>query len=361
MDSYKYKFSNKKERDFFRKLNSSVHDYFKTNNIDKYGNTNMVFKSIFMFTLYFAPLILLLTGVITNILPFFAMWILMGLGKAGIGMGVMHDANHGSYSKNPKVNKMLSYTMNLIGANSKIWNIQHNILHHTYTNIYGADEDIIAPFLLRFSPYPKKLFIHRFQHLYVWFMYSLTTINWVTSRNFQQAFKFHKMGIIKSKKELIKDLFSIMMWKVIYFGYILVLPIILTDFSPLLIIAGFVSMHLVTGLILSTIFQTAHVMPTTEYPEPNEKRYIDNSWFVHQMETTTNFGSKSRIFEWLIGGLDYQVEHHLFQNICHVHYRKIAEITSEIAEEFNIRYNTQKNFFSAVRNHGRMLKQLGRS
>lgn len=360
MTSHKYNFSVKKEKDFFRALNSKIHEYFKSNNIDKYGGKTMVIKSVFMFALYFLPLIFLLTGFITNIWAFFGIWIIIGLGKAGIGMGVMHDANHGTFSRSKKVNKYLSYTMNLIGANAKIWKIQHNYLHHTYTNIDGADEDILAPALLRFSPYQKKHPIHKFQHIYVWFMYSLTTLNWILTRNFAQAFKFRKMGIIKSDKELTKDITFITLWKLIYFGYIIVLPVILTTYSPLLIIAGFVTMHLVSGLILSTIFQTAHVMPTTDFPAPNDKRYIDNNWFVHQMETTTNFGSKNRLFAWLIGGLDHQVEHHLFQNICHIHYPKISEITAEIAEKFSIPYNEEKNFFSAIRNHAKMLKKLGR-
>ena len=360
MPSHKYKFSAKKEKEFFRVLNSKIHEYFKSNNIDKFGGKTIVFKSIFMIALYFVPLILLLSGTITSIWAFFAVWIIMGLGKAGIGMGVMHDANHGSFSRSKKVNNYLSYTMNLIGANSKIWKIQHNYLHHTYTNIDGSDEDILAPALLRFSPYQKKHPIHKFQHIYVWFMYSLTTLNWVLVRNFAQAFKFRKMQIIKSNKELTKDITNISLWKLLYFGYIIGLPILLTPFPPLLIIAGFVTMHLITGLILSTIFQTAHVMPSTDFPAPNEQRFIDNNWFVHQMETTTNFGSKSRLFAWLIGGLDHQVEHHLFQNISHVHYRKISEITSTIARKYSIPYNTEKNFFSAVKSHALMLKKLGR-
>ena len=119
-------------------------------------------------------------------------------------------------------------------------------------------------------------------------------------------------------------------------------------------------MHLVSGLILSTIFQTAHIMPNTNFPIPNDDKLMDNNWAVHQMETTTNYASNSKLFSWLIGGLNHQVEHHLFSNICHVHYRKLSDIASETAKEFNIKYNTQKSFWHAVLNHAKMMKQLGR-
>lgn len=360
METFKYKFSNSKDADFIRTLRGRVNEYFKSNNIGMYCNTNMILKTIFMFALYFTPLVLMLTGVIANPWLFFAMWIIMGFGKGGIGMGIMHDANHGAYSRIGKVNKYMSYTMNIIGANSTVWKIQHNILHHIYTNIDGSDEDILPPVILRFSPYQKRYWFHRFQHIYAWFIYSITTLNWVTARNFVQIFKFRKMGLIDSKNQLVKDISQITLWKFVYYGYILVLPMIFIPVSPWLVIAGFISMHLVSGLTLSTIFQTAHVMPNTEFPAPNEEKFIDNNWAVHQMETTTNYGPKSRIFSWFIGGLDHQVEHHLFSNICHVHYRKLSEIASETAKEFNVRYNIQKNFLHAVWNHTKMMKQLGR-
>jgi linoleoyl-CoA desaturase len=359
METYKYKFSNDKDGDFSRILRSRVNNYFKSNNIGMHANANMIIKSTFMLTLYFAPLILMLSGVVHGTWLILLMWVLMGFGKGGVGMGVMHDANHGAYSRNATVNRFLSYTMNLIGANASVWNYQHNVLHHIYTNIDGSDEDILPPSFLRFSPYQKRYWFHRFQHIYVWFMYSLTTISWVSSRNYVQVLKFRKMGLIQSNKQLTKEIIQISLWKIIYFGYILVLPIILMPVSPWLIISGFIIMHLITGLTLSIIFQTAHVMPSTEFPLPNKEHIIDNNWTVHQLETTTNYGPKSRIFSWLIGGLDHQIEHHLFSNICHIHYKKLSKIVSETAQEFNIRYNVQKNFFHAVWNHTKMMKRLG--
>ena len=320
----------------------------------------MVFKSIFMLTLYFAPLALMLTGITQNVWVLFILWVIMGFGKGGVGLCIMHDANHGAYSSNKKVNQWMSYTINLIGANTALWKIQHNVLHHTYTNIHEADEDINVPVFLRFSPHQKRYWIHRFQHLYVWFFYGLSTLSWVTVRDFLQWARYKKKGLITEKKAR-QELLQIIGWKLLYIGYILVLPMVILPVSPWMVLLFFICMHFVTGLTLSLIFQTAHVMPTSGFPLPNEKGSIESNWAVHQLATTTNFAPGSRVFSWLIGGLNYQVEHHLFSNICHIHYKEISKIVAKTAAEFNIPYHSQKNFLLAVWSHAKMLYWLGRT
>ena len=106
----------------------------------------MLIKSVIMIALFFVPLIILASGIVTSAWMLFALYIASGFGMAGIGMCVMHDAIHGSYSKNKKINTFLGYSFNLIGANAIVWKIQHNVLHHTYPNIDQADDDINAPF-----------------------------------------------------------------------------------------------------------------------------------------------------------------------------------------------------------------------
>jgi linoleoyl-CoA desaturase len=102
------------------------------------------------------------------------------------------------------------------------------------------------------------------------------------------------------------------------------------------------------------------VVPSSEYPTPDEEGQLQNNWAIHQMLTTANFSPKSSFFSWYIGGLNYQIEHHLFPNICHVHYRKISAIVKQTAQEFGVPYNVQPNFVKAVWSHGKMLKKLGR-
>lgn len=250
--------------------------------------------------------------------------------------------------------------MNIIGANANVWKIQHNVLHHTYTNIDNADDDIHTPSILRFSPHQKRKWIHRFQHIYVWFFYGISMFSWVTIKDFAQLFRYKKRGLIQEKSKFRKELVQITVWKLFYYSYILVLPILLLPVSPWFILFCFFSMLFVTGILLSIIFQTAHVMPSSDYPLPNKDGLIENNWAVHQLATTTNFAPKNKVFSWLIGGLNYQVEHHLFSNICHVHYRDISRIVAETAKEYKVPYNLQRSFASAVKNHVKMLRQLGR-
>lgn len=360
MDKDKLKFSRNENREFYNTLRTRVNQYFEENKLSKYGNGGSVIKTVFMFCLYYAPLILMLVGVITNPWLIALSWALMGLGIAGIGMGVMHDANHGSYSKNKTINNILGHSLNLLGGNSHLWKLQHNVLHHTFTNVEGVDEDLNGRSFLRFSPHQKHRKVHRFQHIYAWGFYSLLTLNWVTASDFMRAKRYRKKGLIKSDKELKKQYFQIGAWKLLYFSYALVLPLILIPASPWLIIGCFFGMHFIAGFCLSIIFQTAHVMTSADFPLPDENQTLQNSWAVHQIETTSNYAPGSRILSWLVGGLNFQIEHHLFTNISHVHYKKLSKIVAATSEEFGITYRTHRTFLDAVRDHAGMLRQLGR-
>jgi len=345
--------------EFATVLKARVNDYFKKNNLSKYGNNSMIYKSILMLSLFCIPFIFINSGIVSSPIALFALYITSGFGMAGIGMGVMHDAIHGSYSKNQTVNKYMGYTMNLIGANASVWRVQHNVLHHNYTNIDEADDDLNAPFFLRFSPHAKRYWLHRFQHFYIWFFYGLSTISWITTKDFIRLNRYKNKGFFNGKKEFRNELLKLIGWKLLYYSYALVLPLIMVPLAPWIIILAFVSMHFITGLCISIVFQTAHVMPSTDFPLPDEEGLIANNWTVHQLATTSNYSPGSRYFSWLIGGLNYQVEHHLLPNVCHVHYRKLSVIVAETAKEYGIPYHTKKTFIGAILDHTKMLKQLG--
>ena len=354
------KFS-KDTNDFFLTLRGRVSDYFKTNGISKFGNSRMVTKTVFMIALYVIPYILMISGVVANVWGVFAMWVLMGFGMSGIGLSIMHDANHGAYSKNKRVNKYLGFMMEVVGGSSLNWRIQHNKLHHSYTNIHGMDEDIMPPKFLRFSPHQKRTKVHRFQHIYAWFFYGLMTISWITAKDFKGLYRYKKMGLTQNQKKSFNRLFwDIVITKVLYYAYALVIPLLVLDISWWLVVIFFFIMHFVCGFVLGIIFQPAHVMPTSEYPLPDKKGNVLNNWAIHQMLTTTNFAPKSKIFSWFVGGLNYQIEHHLFPKICHVHYKKISKIVKETAKEYGLPYNSKSNFIKAIWDHGKMLRNLGR-
>ncbi|MFY0687462.1 MAG: acyl-CoA desaturase [Cyclobacteriaceae bacterium] len=313
-----------------------------------------------MLSIFFAPLAVIIFVPFTSVALLFGLYIVSGFGMAGIGMGVMHDAIHGSYSKNKIVNKLMGYTINLVGASDKVWRLQHNVLHHSFTNIQEHDDDINAPFFLRFSPHAEANKLHRYQHFYAWIFYGLSTISWVTAKDFVRYTKYYKMGLVKDRKTFIKGIYKIAAWKPIYFSYALILPILLTSFSPWMILLAFLAKHFVTGLSITLVFQSAHVSPDAAFPLPDEHGNLESERLVHQLETTCNFAPGSSLLTWFIGGLTHQIEHHLFPNISHVHYRKIAPIVKQTAEEFGLPYHSNGTFLAAVIKHFQMLRDLGR-
>jgi linoleoyl-CoA desaturase len=356
--SIKFSTSNK---EFIIELREKVSQYFESNRIAEYGNLNLVIKTIFMLTLYFAPFFLMLFGVITSFWGAFFSWVLMGLGMAGVGMGVMHDANHRSFSKHKTVNKIFENTLYLLGGSPITWQHQHNTLHHGFTNIDGKDEDISPVGFLRFSPHKPLLKIHKYQHLYAWFFYGLMTILWITTKDFKQLIRYDKSGApLSNKRSFTQMMVFLVLSKVIYYAVFLILPIWVLPFAWYWITLFFLSMHYICGFILTIIFQTAHVVPTSKYPLPDENGTLENNWAVHQLYTTSDYAPRSRIFSWFIGGLNYQVEHHLFPNISHVHYRKLSKVVKEIAHKYNLPYHVQPGFMKALREHTLMLKKLGR-
>ncbi|NNC49323.1 MAG: acyl-CoA desaturase [Flaviramulus sp.] len=354
------KFSRDKNSNFSKTLRKRVNRYFKTNNTNRNANTTMVTKTVFMLALFFVPLITLSLGLVSNVGLLFTMYILSGFGMAGIGMGVMHDAIHGSYSKNKKINTLLSYTFNLIGANATIWRIQHNVLHHTYTNIDNADDDLNAPFFLRFSPHAKHYWVHQFQHIYIWFFYGISTISWITTKDFVRLKRYRSMGFLDKKHEYSKTLISMVAWKLFYYSYALILPMIMLPFSWYVILLAFISMHFVTGMLVSIVFQIAHIMPANDFPLPDNNGMMNDDWYRHQFATTSNFSPKSKILFWMIGGLNYQVEHHVLPDVCHIHYKNLTKIVSDTALEYNMPYNVKKSMAHAIWDHTKMLCALGK-
>lgn len=356
------RFAPKNGEGFYDTLKKNIDDFFKENDIAPTGNTALRWKTVAMLALFFVPYIFIVTGMAAGSVPlFFGLWFLMGLGMVGIGCAVHHDSNHGSYSESKTVNKIVGDVVNVVGGYDVTWRIQHNILHHTYTNIEGLDEDIDSGNLMRFSPNSKKYYLHRFQHIYGWFLYCLLTIQWVTYKDYRLLFLYEKKGLLKKEKiTLNKALLELSIYKVIYFGYALVLPIIFSGMPWYYVLAGFMTLHFTAGLSLSCIFQLAHVLESCEFPLPSEDRKMENSWAIHQLLNTADFSPRSRIMYWFIGGLNYQVEHHLFPQISHVHYPKIAEIVKRTAQQYGLPYQVMPNFVDALRQHGRMLKKMGR-
>lgn len=348
-------------RDFATTLNKRVNEYFKTHHLSRHANAEMIIKTFIMFGLYLIPYVLIVTSAVTSSLGLVLLVIVMGIGLAGIGLAVMHDANHGAYSSKTWVNTVVGYSLNFIGANVYNWKIQHNVLHHTYTNVYDEDEDISPRGALRMSPDSKWSYMHQYQFIYAWFLYGLMTIVWMISKDFIRLLRYQQSGLMKKHHgNPTKEWAILLGTKIFYAGYIFIIPLLVTSLAWWQLLIGFFIMHYLAGFILAIIFQPAHVIEGTSFPKLDEHRALKNNWAVHQLLTTANFGNTSRWFSWYVGGLNFQIEHHLFPSICHVHYRKIASIVKDTAGEFGLPYRNIRTFFGALVMHARLLKELGK-
>jgi len=359
------RFAPKGKDSFYDAVTANVGAYFETNYISPYANGEMWIKTSVILLLYFVPYIFIIAGMgASSLWLFFGLWFLMGTGMSGIGTSIMHDANHGTYSANKRLNNFISHIIEAIGGYRVTWRIQHNILHHTYTNIQGLDEDMDAGILLRFSPYSKKYGIHRYQHIYAWILYGLLTLQWATIKDYVLLLHYQKNELLKKQKiSLRKALLQLTGARIFYYGYLLVLPFLFSGMSWYFVLIGFCIMHFTAGLLLSCIFQLAHIMETSAFASPVDpagERRMKDTWAVHEVSNTTDFAPDNRILSWFIGGLNFQIEHHLFTGICHVHYKRIAPIVRSTVKEFGLPYHIQPGFFSALSAHARMLKKLGK-
>lgn len=359
METVRFISGDVKQKEFANKLRKNINAYFKENGISTKGNAGMFVKAILLIAVYITPFIILLTIPVNTIFALLLV-MLMGIGEAGIGMSVMHDAAHGAFSEKKWVNDLFASTMFLLGSSTFNWKVQHNILHHTFTNIYGYDQDIETKVLLRLNEHAPLSKFHRFQYLYAYFFYGLMTLSKLLT-DIGQLVGFNRRGITKEQgHNAWKEIVKLVITKVLYFSLVLGFPMWLTSYSWWQVLLGFSLLHLTAGMIMSTVFQMAHVVEGTEQPLPDENGVIHNEWTVHELLTTSDFARNNLFLNWYIGGLNFQIEHHLFPNTCHIHYRKIAPIVQQTAQEYGFVYNLKPSFLAAFISHARRLRSLGK-
>jgi linoleoyl-CoA desaturase len=257
------------------------------------------------------------------------------------------------------VNVLAAYSLNILGGSSFMWNVKHNIIHHAYTNIDGVDDDIDIQPWMRMSTTQKKYGFHKYQHRYFWVLYALLYIFWIFILDYSKYFK-KKIGEMPLKKMHINDHVVFWLFKALHLFVFVGLPIYQVGFLPWLI--GFLSATIFAGLVLSIVFQLAHTVEHTHFPMPSEDDgKMSDEWAVHQLKTTANFATNNKLISFLVGGLNFQVEHHLFPKISHVHYPAISKIIRSTCEEFNVPYIEYPKMREALRSHVLYLKEIGRA
>lgn len=342
---------------FYPSVKKSVDAYFKAHNLKKTGNWKLYVKAILSIPAAMGIYVFLLLGHYhwmagTLISVFF------GLTLVYIAFNVMHDACHNSFSERKWVNNMMGMTMNALGSDAFIWKIKHNIIHHTYTNIDRVDDDIANGPLLRECTTQKWMPIHRYQFLYMFVLYGISTLSWVAGTDFIRYFK-KKIHNTRINKIDLHQHFIFWTSKLSYVFFYILVPIHFLGWLPWLI--GFLVVHFTMGLSLSVVFQLAHIVENTNFDVAGAApKQMDTEWAVHEIRTTSNFAPGNKIVSWLAGGLNYQVEHHLFPQISHVHYGALSKIVREQCALFGLPYNYYPSTGQALYSHVRLMKKLGR-
>jgi len=348
---------NNKNSVFFNSLKEKVDSYFQSNNIRQTGNYKLYIKTILL-SLSALTTYSILVFFTPNVWISIALCMLLGINLAGIGFNVMHDGAHGSFSRKTWVNELMGYSLNFMGGNVYLWKHKHNVNHHSFTNIEGMDDDIDIKPWIRVHSEQEKYWYHRFQHVYWVVLYGITYLLWVYVQDFKKYFT-GKIGETTFKKMSVKE--HIIFWasKLLYVGAFIVLPIFTVGWLNMLI--GYLIVSFVCGFVIAVVFQLAHIVEDAAFETPDTPVYkIDNEWAVHQVQTTANFATKSKIVSWFTGGLNFQVEHHLFPRISHIHYPKINQLVKETCEQFGINYMEYPTVLAAVRSHVVHLKQVGK-
>jgi linoleoyl-CoA desaturase len=342
---------------FFTSVKTAVDQYFNTQQRKRSGNLNLYAKTLLFISLAILFYFFLLVGnysVATGI----AISILFGLSLSTIAMNTMHDACHGSFSEKKSINNLAGLTMNALGSNAFLWKIKHNILHHTYTNIDGIDNDIAAWPLLRQSPSQKWKPAHRYQYIYMFPLYAFSTLAWMLFDDFARYFT-KKISSTQIKKISLKEHLLFWISKALYVLFYILIPVWILGWQYWL--TGFLILHVTMGFCLTTVFQLAHLVCNTHF-EASEKgvKQIGSEWAAHEVITTSNFATENKIIGWFLGGLNFQIEHHLFPRISHVHYPAISHIVKKECSRYNIPYNSYSTLSEAFLSHIRFMRKLGK-
>ncbi len=344
--------------DFFATLRKSVQQYFEDNKISSAGNAHLYWKAVILITAYIAVYVTLM---FVPMAWYFGLALagLLGLIQAFVGFNIMHDACHEAFSTKKKVNYFFGLSMNALGTDAFMWKQKHNVVHHTYTNIDGVDDDIAKTPFLRMSETQPRFKAHRFQHIYLTLLYGISSFYWIVLKDFQE----YIMGSrYKVEVAQMRTWDHLLFWttKTIYFGLYVFLPMFVWGIGGAIL--GFVMMHFMLGITLSFVFQLAHVVENVEFDHAHEEiTLIENEWAVHQIATTSDFAPGNKFVSWFMGGLNYQVEHHLFPRISHVHYPAIQSIVAKTCADFGVEYRFYPTTRKAIASHFRHMRKLGRA
>lgn len=352
------KFSSKNTNLFFSDLAEKVDAYFIEKGCDRYANKSIFIKGMLLVFTYWACYILLIAGKHNSPLAV-PLLLLMGSTGVMIVFNIVHDASHKVLFRNPAHNRLAAYLGDLMGMNTHIWNLRHNIQHHSFTNIVGGDILLDNIPLVRVSPYQKRFWIHKFQAFYVIILYMVYSVFWVFFLDISFFFK-KNMGNLKNIRHTKTEWLALIFFKTLYISYMILIPWIIIEIPFLKVLAGFFIFHAAAGILLSTVVVLGHCVEGPQYVAPDENGMIHNSWMQHEWDTTSDCATRSRLMHWISGGLNTHLAHHLFPRICHCHYYDITGIIRKHCEEYKVVY-PHHSFGKAIISHFRFLKMQAKA
>ena len=341
---------------FQKELKRRVDEYFRVSGKGRRGCPQLYVKTAILLSGFATTYGLLVFAASTwwQALP---LAMLLGCFVAAIGMNVQHDGGHQAFSDRPWINKLMAMSLDLIGGSSYFWHWKHAVLHHTYVNISGHDTDIDLGVLGRLSPQDPRLKFHRWQHFYLWGLYGFLAIKWHWFDDYRDLM-VGRMGEHRVPRPTGWDLVLFVLSKLMFVCLALVIPLCFHSVGAVLLFYAVTAA--VAGIVLSVVFQLAHAVGEAAFPVPREDtRCIENEWAIHQVDTTVDFARRSKVVAWLLGGLNFQVEHHLFPRICHIHYPALSPLVEATCRDLGIQFHEHRSFWAGVASHYRWLREMG--
>lgn len=340
--------------DFLRAVRSRVH--LALGDQKPAGDRRLQRKAVLILAWFFASFILLLS--VRPVWLQMALWFSYGLAASAVGFNIFHDANHGAISPNRRTNLLVGFFASaLLGPSRYLWNFKHQVLHHRFTNIHGWDDDLETRGFLRLTTEQEWKPRYRGQHLFVAVLYAVNAFEMVFIKDWVQYFTLRINGHQRIPAMSRGEKIEFWAGKIIYLAIFIALPLTLLPLSQFL--AGLAIYEVTLGLSLALVFSMAHQVESVSFPVPDKAtNAIVGSWAAHQMHTTANFADQHRGWNWYSGGLNHQIEHHLFPGMSHTHYAAIGPILRRTALEFGLPYHSFETYGAALHSHYRHLRAL---
>lgn len=346
-----------KDTAFQNELRRRVDEYFQTTGRSKRGGWEMYVKTTIILC-FFVSSYVLLVFVARNLWQGLLLATTLALCTVAIGFNIQHDGGHQAYSNRRWGNRLAAWTLDLIGGSSGRWRWKHSVIHHMYVNITGYDSDIDLGLLGRFSPHQTRHWWHRWQHLYLWAFYGLLAVKMQLLDDFRYVIT-GRLGNLRVPRPKGRELVIFVVGKSLFLAWALVIPMLLHPVWTVLFYYAVAS--LVLGVVMVLVFIIPHLVDKAEFPLPCEDTgCMEKPWAVHQALVTVDFSPRNRVLTWLVGGLNYHKEHHLFPLICHVNYPGISKVVEETCRQFEVPYHTHRTFWAGIAAHYRWLRRMGR-